>query len=185
MEAPTSVVIAVVAFVVAEAAASPGFESFEVAKKRQLTFFLCPSGAKLKNRRFPHLGCELMEFPKSKHLEPPQWDRGPSFSSFESGYISGELSGFWGESNLKKKKGRGRRKQKLTKRGKFKLDGKKNVQPTAPAIPPPRTPTPPNASCSSRESRERPATRPGATTYWKCSCGTRPTGRGSTVREFF
>jgi hypothetical protein len=39
LEAPTSVVIAVVAFVVAEAAASPGFESFEVAKKRQLIFF--------------------------------------------------------------------------------------------------------------------------------------------------
>lgn len=37
-----------------------------------------------------------MEFPKgsngeAKYLEPPQWDRGPAFSSFESGYISGEF----------------------------------------------------------------------------------------------
>ena len=34
-----------------------------------------------------------MEFPKGgKHLEPPQWDRGPAFSSFESGYIAGAFS---------------------------------------------------------------------------------------------
>ena len=56
-------------------------------------FFSLKKKKKLENRRFPHLGCELMEFPKGgKHLEPPQWDRGPAFSSFESGYIAGAFS---------------------------------------------------------------------------------------------
>ena len=54
----------------------------------------CDDGGDWDVGRFPHLGCELMEFPKAsngvKHLEPPQWDRGPAFSSFESGYISAD-----------------------------------------------------------------------------------------------
>ena len=67
-----------------------------LTKRKKLTFFFLLSKKKkkkLENRRFPHLGCELMEFPKGgKHLEPPQWDRGPAFSSFESGYIAGAFS---------------------------------------------------------------------------------------------
>ena len=62
-------------------------------KKTHFLFFFFEKKKKL-NRRFPHLGCELMEFPKGRHLEPPQWDRGPAFSSFESGYISGAFFSF-------------------------------------------------------------------------------------------
>lgn len=66
-----------------------------------------------------------MEFPKGsnsgKHLEPPQWDRGPAFSSFESGYIAGEFSfGFWRvekkEEEKSRSRSRGRKGQKRLSR---------------------------------------------------------------------
>lgn len=36
---------------------------------------------------YPYHGCQLMQLPQG--VEPENWDRGPTFSSFESGYITG------------------------------------------------------------------------------------------------
>ena len=36
---------------------------------------------------YPHRGCQLMQLAKTG--QPDAWDRGPTFSSFESGYITG------------------------------------------------------------------------------------------------
>jgi hypothetical protein len=40
---------------------------------------------------YPYHGCQLMQVPKDSM--PQDWDRGPSFSSFQSGYITGVFSG--------------------------------------------------------------------------------------------
>lgn len=40
--------------------------------------------------RYPHHGCELMELPAGREIS--SWDRGPFFSTFESGYITGANS---------------------------------------------------------------------------------------------
>ena len=36
---------------------------------------------------YPYHGCQLMQLPEG--VEPENWNRGPIFSSFESGYITG------------------------------------------------------------------------------------------------
>ena len=41
------------------------------------------------NGHYPYHGCQLMQLPRE--TMPQNWNRGPSFSSFESGYVTGAL----------------------------------------------------------------------------------------------
>ena len=48
----------------------------------------CDDAGDFSSTMYPYQGCQLMQLPKD--VEPQNWDRGPMFSSFQSGYITGE-----------------------------------------------------------------------------------------------
>ena len=48
----------------------------------------CDDAGDFSSGMYPYQGCQLMQLPKD--VEPQNWDRGPMFSSFQSGYITGE-----------------------------------------------------------------------------------------------
>ena len=48
----------------------------------------CDDAGDFSSSMYPYQGCQLMQLPKD--VEPQNWDRGPMFSSFQSGYITGE-----------------------------------------------------------------------------------------------
>ena len=50
----------------------------------------CDNGGDFGSKMYPYHGCQLMQLPEK--VEPQNWDRGPMFSSFQSGYITGMAS---------------------------------------------------------------------------------------------
>jgi len=48
----------------------------------------CDDAGDFGSKVYPYHGCQLMQLPKD--VEPQHWDRGPMFSSFQMGYITGE-----------------------------------------------------------------------------------------------
>ena len=47
----------------------------------------CDDAGDFASGMYPYHGCQTMQLPKN--VEPQHWDRGPMFSSFQSGYITG------------------------------------------------------------------------------------------------
>ncbi len=50
----------------------------------------CDDAGDFGSKMYPYHGCQTMQLPKE--VEPQNWDRGPMFSSFQSGYITGNDS---------------------------------------------------------------------------------------------
>ena len=50
----------------------------------------CDNAGDFGSKMYPYHGCQLMQLPEK--VEPQNWDRGPMFSSFQSGYITGMAS---------------------------------------------------------------------------------------------
>ena len=48
----------------------------------------CDDAGDFSTGVYPYHGCQLMQLPRD--VEPQNWDRGPMFSSIQSGYITGE-----------------------------------------------------------------------------------------------
>ncbi len=48
----------------------------------------CDDAGDFGSKVYPYHGCQLMQLPKD--VEPQHWDRGPMFSSFQMGYITGD-----------------------------------------------------------------------------------------------
>lgn len=50
----------------------------------------CDDAGDFGSKMYPYHGCQTMQLPTD--VEPENWDRGPMFSSFQSGYITGTVA---------------------------------------------------------------------------------------------